>query len=302
MTDIVLLDGGMGQELLKRSVFPPSPLWSAQVLMDEPEIVEAVHLEYIKAGAKVITLNSYSVTPERLERDGDLSRFKELQARAISIAVSAREKSAKAVAIAGCLPPMVASYRPDLAPDFDTCVESYRKIVSAQKDHVDLFICETLASVKEVRAATIAAVESGKPTWTSMSVVDGDGTKMRSREPLQEGVAAAMEAGANAVLVNCSWPESLTQSIDILKNSNLPFGAYANGFTAIDKLAPGGTVEELTARDDLGPSAYGDHAMKWIELGASIVGGCCETGPSHISELTRRIEQVGHNIVGAHKL
>ncbi|MCF6322167.1 MAG: homocysteine S-methyltransferase family protein [Rhizobiaceae bacterium] len=299
MTEIILLDGGMGQELLKRSAFTPSPLWSAQVLMDEPEIVEAVHLDYINAGARVITLNSYSVTPERLERDGDLKRFRELQAHAISIARSAREKSGKKVSIAGCLPPMMASYRPDLAPDYQSCLTSYRKIVAEQKNHVDIFICETLASAKEVRAATTAAAESGKPVWTSMSVIDGDGTKLRSGELLGEGVKAALDAGANGVLVNCSWPESLTQSIAILATSNLPFGAYANGFSAIDKLAPGGTVEELVARDDLGPRAYSEHAMRWVAGGATIVGGCCETGPAHISELASKIRLAGHEIIGA---
>jgi len=299
MTRITLLDGGMGQELLRRSANPPSPLWSAQVLMDEPEIVEAVHLDYIKAGARVITLNSYSITPERLERDGDISRFQTLQARAIEIAGSSRDKSESGVDIAGCLPPMIASYRPDLAPDLDACIATYRQIVDQQKDHVDLFLCETLGSVKEARAATIAAVESGKMVWTAMTVVDGDGTKLRSGEPLDEAIVAVIEAGASAVLVNCSWPESLSQSMPVLAGSGLPFGAYANAFTSIDQLSPGGTVEALEARTDLGPSDYADHVMGWIEAGATIVGGCCETGPAHITELAKRLETAGHEIVGA---
>ena len=69
MSNVVLLDGGMGQELIRRSSNPPSPLWSAKVLMDEPEIVEAVHRDYVASGAKVLTLNTYSATPERLARD-----------------------------------------------------------------------------------------------------------------------------------------------------------------------------------------------------------------------------------------
>jgi len=298
MKNIVLLDGGMGQELLKRSAFAPSPMWSAQVLMDEPEIVEAVHLDYIDAGARVITLNSYSVTPERLQREGDVARFEELQARAISLAKAARDKSGGDVSIAGCLPPMVTTYRPELAPEFEYCLASYRKIVAEQKDHVDVFLCETLGSVKEVRAATLAAVESEKPVWTSMSVGDGDGSRLRSGEPLLDGIAAAVEAGTNGVLVNCSWPESLSQSMPLLKESGLPYGAYANGFTGIDKLVPGGTVEKLMARSDLGPEAYGDYVMSWIDAGATIVGGCCEIGPAHIAELARRLSAGGYEACG----
>ena len=93
MKKIVLLDGGMGQELMKRSKSSPHPLWSAKVLLDEPELVENVHVDFIKSGAKVITLNTYSITPERLARDGDVSLFEELQNKAITVAQRAREKA-----------------------------------------------------------------------------------------------------------------------------------------------------------------------------------------------------------------
>jgi S-methylmethionine-dependent homocysteine/selenocysteine methylase len=71
---------------------------------------------------------------------------------------------------------------------------------------------------------------------------------------------------------------------------NLTFGAYANGFTSITALQPGGTVDSLKARTDLGPSAYADFAQSWAELGATIIGGCCEVGPAHIAELRTRLK------------
>lgn len=297
MSEIILIDGGMGQELLKRSKTPPTPLWSAQVLMDEPEIVEAVHCEYCRAGARLITLNTYSVTPERLARDSDAADFLPLQKRAMEIARRAAGSDGK-VAIAGCLPPLFASYRPEVAPDYEHCLATYRQIVAAEKDGVDLYLCETLASVKEIRAATVAAKESGKPVWTSMTVKDGDGLSLRSGETLADGVAAAVESGADAILINCSWPESVTQGLPVLKGRGVPFGAYANGFTSIDALKPGGTVKELTARQDLTPEAYAGHALNWVEMGATIVGGCCEVGPDHIARLAERLKAAGHEIVG----
>ncbi len=298
MNKVTLLDGGMGQELLRRSANPPSPLWSAQVLMDEPEIVEAVHLDYIKVGAEVITLNAYSITPERLVENGDVTKFSALQAQAIAIAKSAVKKSGSEAVIAGCLPPMITSYQPELAPDIDACIATYREIAAEQKDHVDVFLCETLGSIREARAATIAAVETGIPVWTSMTVKDGEGTTLRSGEPLEEAIEAVKEAGAYAVLVNCSWPESLTQSIPLLKNSSLPFGAYANGFTSVDPLKSSATVAVLKARTDLGPTAYADHVMGWVESGATIVGGCCETGPEHIAEIAKRLAQLNNQNSG----
>jgi S-methylmethionine-dependent homocysteine/selenocysteine methylase len=300
MSGIVLLDGGMGQELIHRSKNPPSPLWSAKVMMEEPEIVAAVHGEYIVAGAKVLTLNAYSATPERLARDASEDLFKPLQAKAIEIARAA--KGDHDITIAGCLPPLFGSYHPENAPDFDVCLATYRRIVEEQKAGVDVFLCETLSSIKEVRAAVQAASESGKPVWCGMSVMDEDGTRLRSGESLEEAAMAARQAGADAVLINCSWPEAVTQGQAALARTGLPHGGYANGFTKADNLSIGGTVDGLTARTDLNPEAYANHAMAWIEAGATIVGGCCEVGPSHIAALAKRLTASGHEIVKSPKL
>ena len=294
---IVLLDGGMGQELLKRSASAPTSMWSAQVMLDEPEIVEAVHRDYVACGCRVITLNTYSATLERLQREKRAELFEPLQKGAIRAARAAVSDARHGVRIAGCLPPLVASYRPDVTPPYDESLAAYRAVVAVEKEGVDLFLCETLASVKEVKAATTAAIESGKPVWTSMTVRDEDGTKLRSGEALADGVAAAKAAGAAAVLVNCSWPEAVSQAMPILAQSGLPFGGYANGFTGIEALQPGGTVEELRAREDLTPEVYSAHVLSWVEAGASIVGGCCEVGPAHMRELARRLSQGGYEIV-----
>jgi homocysteine S-methyltransferase len=84
-----------------------------------------------------------------------------------------------------------------------------------------------------------------------------------------------------------------------LRGLGLPFGAYANGFTHISdnylKDAP--TVKELTQREDLTPEKYGDFALAWVDMGATIVGGCCEVGPSHITHLAGRLRAAAHEIV-----
>ncbi|RDD62603.1 homocysteine S-methyltransferase family protein [Ferruginivarius sediminum] len=292
--EVILLDGGMGQELRRRSSKPASPLWSAQVMMEEPHLVTAAHRDYIEAGAKVIIVNTYSVTPQRLARDGNPEMFDDLQAAALAAAHAAREESGRDdVRIAGCLPPLVASYRPDVTPDDDTCLASYRRIVAAQTGGVDLFLGETMSCIREARAAAVAAAESGKPVWISFTVDDGDGTRLRSGESLAEAARAAVEAGAHAVLVNCSIPEAVTAAIPALAEAGVPFGAYANGFTSVAALEPGGTVDSLTARTDLDPAAYAEHALKWVAAGATIVGGCCEVGPAHIAELGRRLKGEG---------
>lgn len=297
MKPIVLLDGGMGQELLKRSARKPSPLWSAQVMMDEPWIVEAAHRAFIEAGASVITLNAYSATPERLARAGIGDHFDALQSRAAELAASARDESGRDVAIAGCLPPLEASYRPELVTDYDAALATYRRIAAAQAPHVDIMLCETLASVLEVRAAGRAAAETGKPVWVAMTLADGNRALLRSGEPLSAGIAAAVENGADALLLNCSRPETIGYGLGELALAGPPFGAYANGFSSVDALMPGGTVESLCARTDLDPRVYADFALRWARDGAAIVGGCCEVGPEHIACAHQALLADGFEIV-----
>ncbi len=293
---IVLLDGGMGQELHRRSTRPASPLWSAQVMMDEPHLVEAVHRDFIAAGARIITVNSYSATPHQLARAGRAEMFDALHANALAAAISARDRSERRVRIAGCLPPLVASYRPDLVPPEDACLSDYRRIVSAEADGVDLFLCESMSSSVEARVATLAAAESGLPVWTALTVDDADGTRLRSGESVSEGVRVALDAGAAAVLVNCSSPEATARAMPALADIGVPFGAYANGFVSVEAFDPDGTVDVLESRGDLHPQAYADHALSWADLGATILGGCCEIRPAHIAELARRLQAEGYRL------
>ena len=297
MNEIILLDGGMGQELIARSSQPASPLWSAKVLLDEPQLVAAVHRDYIDAGATLLTLNTYAVTPQRLAAQGREELFETLQAQACDILTHARDESGRDVAIAGCLPPLVASYHPEVSPTYDAALAAYRRIVAAQAAHVDLFLGETLASAAEASAAARAALETELPVWISLTISDDDSITLRDGEPLTEGVVALRELGVDARLLNCSRPEAITAAWDAFAGGGGVTGAYANGFTSIDGLKPGGTVDALEARRDLSPEAYADFAMSWVERGASIVGGCCEVGPAHIRRLRERLEAAGHSVV-----
>lgn len=288
--EITILDGGMGQELFRRSGKPASPMWSAQVMLDQPESVIELHSDFIAAGAQVITLNAYAATPERLARDAEASLFEPLQRAALQAAETARGKATTPVMIAGCLPPLVASYHADVVPDDAQCLASYTRIVDLQAPGVDLFIAETMSCVREAALVCQVASATQKPIWISFTVDDGDGTKLRSGELLKSGAERAVDAGAQAILVNCSKPEAIDQAMEVLVACGVPFGGMANGFTSIAPLEAGGTVDALETRNDLGPIEYADHAMRWREQGATLIGGCCEVGPDHIAEIRQRVD------------
>ncbi|MER9184550.1 homocysteine S-methyltransferase family protein, partial [Mesorhizobium sp. M0767] len=111
------------------------------------------------------------------------------------------------------------------------------------------------------------------------------------------GALAGLPVAAR--LINCCRPEAIAAALPELIALGGPVGAYANGFTSIEALKHGGTVEMLHARHDLDPDAYAGQAVGWVEAGAGIVGGCCEVGPAHIAALRDRLEQAGYEISGA---
>ncbi len=297
MTKITLLDGGMGQELIHRAGDRPSPLWSTQVMMDHPGMVEAVHEDYFRAGSGIATTNTYCIHHDRLVKTGIDGRFDELHEAAVEEAKAAR-KAAGHGKIAGSIGPLVASYRPDVHPPHDEAVAKYAEVAQKLAPHVDFLLCETVASVAHARSILEGAKTAGKPVWLSVTVDDEDGTRLRSGELVAEVVRIANEGGADALLANCSAPEAMEAALEVIKTAGLPFGAYANGFTMITKdfLKDSPTVDALSARRDLGPETYANFVMGWVDQGATIVGGCCEVGPAHIIEVARRLRAAGHDI------
>ena len=294
---IWLLDGGMGQELIKNSKSDPHPLWSTYVMLEEPDLVRKAHVDFIEAGASVITLNTYSTTPERLEANDLLDKFSFFQKKAINLAREAIDHTKKNVLIAGCLPPLVASYRPDKAPEYDRCVDLYIQIVREQESFVDLFICETMASIKEAKAAVAAAKTSGKSVWCGLTLEDNEKCELRSGEKLIDSVNELQSLGQEEFLLNCSFPEVIDKGMKILSKNAKFFGGYGNGFTSIDPLKTASNVSVLSARTDLGPEKYSKHALNWANDGASVVGGCCEIGPRHIKYLYDRLNENDFEIV-----
>ena len=292
MTNITLLDGGMGQELVHRAGDKPTPLWSTQVMVDHPGLVAEVHRDFAKAGATVATTNTYAIHHDRLTGTAMEDRFTDLHKLALAEAAQVATPR-----IAGSIGPLVQSYRGDVAPPHDEAVPKYAEVAELLGPQVDLILCETVASVAHAAAIIEGAQAAGKPVWVAFTVSDSDGTQLRSGEPLADGLAA-VEA-ASAVLVNCSAPEAIPAALDVLKTTGKPYGAYANGFERIteDFLGTKPTVDTLSKRRDFTPEVYADHALSWVDHGATIVGGCCEVSPAHIAELANRLRAAGHELI-----
>lgn len=297
MTTITLLDGGMGQELVARSGDDPTPLWATRVMIDHPGMVRDIHADYFAAGATVATTNTYAIHHDRLKRFGLDPMFHALHLRALAEAHEARAAHGTG-RIAGALGPLVASYRPEVTQPVTEAAPKYAEIAAILGPHVDLMLCETMASVEMAEGAVLGAQAAGKPVWLSITVDDHDGSKLRSGEPVTDLARVIAAHPVAAVLANCSVPEAMGDALAALATLGRPFGAYANGFTHISGnfLKDAATVKELTHRHDLSPAKYVDFAMGWVAAGATIVGGCCEVGPAHIRALAEALHAAGHQI------
>lgn len=288
---VVLLDGGMGQELAHRGVRGTNTLWSAHALISAPDIVQAVHEDYIKAGANIITTNTYATIRSRLARAGIEDQLASLNQRAGELACQAREATGRAALIAGSLPPLRGSYRPDLVGSFDEIEPLYREQAELLAPYVDILLCETMSGGQESHAAVTGAVAVGKPVWVAWTLADGGSPRLRSGETIAEAAAMLDGLPVSAFLVNCCAPESITAAMPELATlGRWPVGGYANGFVSVpDKWLFDDGVRTPDVRKDFDPATYADYVDAWVEAGARIVGGCCEVGPAHIAHLHEQI-------------
>jgi len=293
----LLLDGGLGQELLHRGMPDAEPsLWSANALLEAPDLVQAVHEDFLRAGADILTTNTYATPPERLEEAGLGDRVEELNSTAGRLAEQARDAVGTGALIAGSLPPIRGSYRPDRVGERDVIEPQYREQADYLAPHVDLFLCETMSTPEEARAAARGAASTGLPVMVAYTIADPESPidtepRLRNGQSLKEAAEALGDLPVEAILLNCSLPESIAAALPELRaHTSLPVGAFANAFNGIpddfDEQADAMDATDAPGRrEDLDAEAYASHGERWIRQGASIVGGCCEVGPGHIARL-----------------
>jgi S-methylmethionine-dependent homocysteine/selenocysteine methylase len=262
MGSVIVLDGPMGTELARRGVALPAPAWSARALDVAPELVAAVHRDYVAAGATVHTANTF-----RTKRRSLGPRWEELARSAVRIA---RTACVGPLRVAGSMAPLEDCYRPDLSPGRASRDEHREVARVLAGEGVDLLLCETFPDATEALVAVEEAARTGVETWASLLPM---GTMN-----LRETARACVDAGARAVLVNCVAASRTLPLVEQLAGLGVPFGAYANAGDEREGIGWGSDPEA-------GARAYEELAGAWIDAGATIVGGCCGTGPAHVRRL-----------------
>jgi S-methylmethionine-dependent homocysteine/selenocysteine methylase len=261
----------MGTELAARGVPTPAPAWSAHAVAHAPGVVAAIHRDYAAAGATVHTAATFR-TKRRQVGDG----WEALARHAVAVARAAVPAGHR---VAGSIAPLEDCYRPDRSPA-DPRPEHRELARALAAAGADLLLCETFPHVGEALVAVEEAVATGIETWVSFTG-GPDGSLLTPAE-VERGAREAARRGAAAVLVNCTAATRTLPYVERLAAVGVPFGAYANAGAPEEGLGWG----EAGAT---GVAAYAELAGRWARAGATLIGGCCGTGPAHIRALEERL-------------
>ena len=291
-----ILDGGMGQHLLAKGLKPKGSLWSATALIDKKyhQLIVDAHLDFIKSGAEVIITNNFSARRTRMIQNNVEEHFNYANEKAGELALKAKEISKKNVLIAGSLPGQNNTYVLD---------QRNRKIIEKGfydqaillKPFIDFFYLDVLCGSKECEIALNVTEKLNLPVLVGLHVKKN--RKLPSDESISEVIEKCKNKNWLGVIFACVSPEIIENSIDEIKKLNIPFGYKANLWKAEEPIpvhkfaSPGdevGTnpVEAMGTRDDYTDFRFLDFSKKMVSKGATILGGCCESKPSHISKIS----------------
>ncbi len=290
---LVILDGALATELEKRGANLKDPLWSAKLLIEAPDLIRAVHLDYFLAGADVATTATYQASFEAFAARGiDASGAARLMREAVGLASSARDAFwTDAAARTGRARPLVAAsigpygamlgdgaeYRGGYAADDAALAAFHRPRLEVLADSgADLFACETIPSARE--ALVLARLMADFPrmsAWISFSCRDGAHTCEGQR--VDVAVAALNEfPQIVAVGVNCSAPGYVASVLERMRAATIkPLLAYPNSGERYDAGAKCWLGDATT-------TSFAAAAQIWYTAGARLIGGCCRTGPDDI--------------------
>jgi homocysteine S-methyltransferase len=295
---LLIIDGGLATELELRGHDLRDELWSARLLIDDPNAIYQIHRDYLQAGADCIISASYQATIEGfMEKGVDEGGAEELLRKAVQIALDARDDfwSYQSNHQGRTRPLVAASIGPygaaladgsEYTGDYDLDEAGLydfhkRRWQVLSRTRADILACETIPSYPETKALVRLIKETpGRYTWICFSCQDNrrinDGTPIA--RCIQETVGLSQVA---AVGVNCTAPRFIPGLIDEVKAStDKPVIVYPNS----------GEHFKLETREWLGqaePDNFAKESKSWRSRGAQLIGGCCRTSPEHISQIRR---------------
>ena len=290
-----ILDGGMGQELLARGMEPNGTLWSANALLQDKyhKLLLDTHLDFINSGAEVIVTTTFTTRRMRLRDNNVEDKFEYLNTKAGEIAKKAKDLNPH-VLVAGGLPPQYLTYEADTRSD-NEIRENFYEQAKLLDPYIDFFYLDVLSSVKEFKLAIEAIKEFNKPYLIGAHI--SEGVNLPSGEKISNIINNINHKNLLGLILSCVSPENFSENLEEVKNLGVPFGFKFNAFVttkpkdgytnSYNVSKTGNPNEFLGQRKDLTPELMANFVKRFKDTGATILGGCCETRPSHIKEMAK---------------
>lgn len=289
---IIIIDGATGTELERRGAAMHDKAWCAMATLTDPELLLGVHEDYIHAGARVITANTFSTNRNMLEPAGLGFRFEELNRRAVELALQARDRTGTEghVAVAGSMshqvPVVTGTSQRDAraVPPAKVAKDNFGEMAELlAASGVDLILMEMMSDPELTNPAIAAAVATGLPVWVGFSVRLGESEKHVAYARAELSAADMLDMipldGVGVTGVMHSNVDTIAPTIELLKlHWSGPLMAYPD--SGYFKMPHWQFVDIISVEDFI---AYN---RKWIAAGVQIVGGCCGLGVEHIESLT----------------
>jgi len=281
-----LLDGATGSELQQRGVNVSKGIqkdgklgaWSATALGEAPEVVTAVHEDYLRVGCDILTTNSFWTCPTRLGMAGLADKWEEYTRIAGELAISARDKISPDAYVAGGI-------APSLMGKSEGETGGVARVL--KESGVDLILLEYFGDIDECVEGVTEASETGLPIFLGLKHVTREGT-LHDGKPAAELIEALDGLQVDCILAMCCRPEAISAFLPNLREVfNGPIGAYANiGYNRSSE-EPNSPAHQwhVMENEDYPPATYAEFAKGWIESGAQVIGGCCATTPAHIEAI-----------------
>ena len=285
---LAVLDGGVGTEMQRRG--GTLDAWAALANVERPEVLSAVHADFIAAGAEVITANTFGCSEPRLAAFGIRGREEELNRAAVALALDARDQAGRPLVVAGSVT-TVAHRGPRDAqmsmPEDEWALERQARIL--EESGVDMVLVEMLSNVEHANVQLAAVASAGVPVWAGFSCVRNDAgevTLLGAREERFEDALRRTDLSAvDAAMVMHTTPDVIGEALaQLMKVWRGPAGAYPHG----------GRWERPTWAFDPGftPGLLASYAEEWVAAGCRIVGGCCGSTPAHVAAVAEVVEAV----------
>lgn len=291
----IVIDGATGTELERRGAAMHDKAWCAMATLTAPDLLQGVHEDYIRAGARVITTNTFSTNRMMLEPAGLGDHFEELNRGAVELARQARKRTGatEQVAVAGSMSHQVpiaqgANQRDERAiPTLELAEANFREMADLLAGAgVDILLMEMMSDPELANAAIAAALATGLPVWVGFSVRASDGGMPVAYARPELSAAQMLDAisldGVRVAGVMHSKVDTIAPTIELLKKrwSGTLMAYPDSGYFKMPHwqfvdIIP---VDELVA-----------HTRKWMGAGVQILGGCCGLGVEHIQALTKSL-------------